>query len=104
MGYVTAVRQLALCFWRKFRRAEFADDRHTGAGSNAVSPSVNHGIGIGGSADSARSLYASLGANNATHERNVFRGGRSKEPRGSLNEVCLTGEAELAAQDFFFQS
>src|SRR5579864_3270849 len=94
---------LWICFRRELRCAEFADDGHTGAGAEAIGSGIDHGIGVGRAANSAGSFYAGLVAHNAPHERNIFRSSGAEEPSRGLNEVSLGGEAELAAQDFFFQ-
>src|SRR6478736_6761069 len=94
---------LRICFRRELRRAQLLDDGHASAGADAIGPGIDHGIGIGRGANSAGSFYAGLVADNAPHERNIFRSGGAEEAGSGLNEVSFRGQAELAAQDFFFQ-
>jgi hypothetical protein len=58
---------LTLRSGREFRRAEFANNCHAGAGADAVGPSIDHRVGISGSPNPAGSFYASLIADDAAH-------------------------------------
>ena len=94
---------LTLHAGRELRRAELPDDGHAGAGADAISSGIDHRVGIGRGANAARSFYAGLAANNAAHQGNIFWSGGAKESSSGLDEVSFGGEAELAAENFFFQ-